>query len=324
MPLHPQAAAVLELARRSGTVPDHQLSVEQARAAHDRPPPGPVEPVAEVFDLAVPSPHGPVPIRVYQPAAVPAGVVLYLHGGGHVTGTVDSYDGLTRRLANRVPACVVSVDYRRAPEHRCPAAVDDAQAAYHWVREHLSELAPSSTQRVAVAGDSAGGNNAAVLVRRLREENAPPPALQVLLYPTLDAVAYRANSYPSYSERGTGYGLTYTDGLWYWEHYLGPDGDPASPEASPMRAATLGHLPPAYVLTVEYDVLRDEGADYAARLRQAGVPVHHRHWDGHLHGFLGRPDLYDDAEPALDEVAAAIRAALTAAQGGAEPVNATS
>ena len=311
MPLHPQAAAFLERRRLAGVRPDHQLTIAQARAAADVPAHG-VEPVAQVVDTTVPGPAGPVPVRVYTPAGRPLGVVVYLHGGGHVTGTIDSYDGLTRRLADRTPATVVSVGYRRAPEHRCPAAVEDAEAVYHWAVDQVGVLAPDSGGRVAVAGDSAGGNNAAVLARRLRDAGAPAPALQVLVYPPVDAVAYRdRSSHPSYSECGQGFGLLYEDGLAYWDHYLGPDGDPASPDASPMRAASLAGLPPAFVLTVEYDVLRDEGEAYAQALQAAGVPVRHRRWDGHLHGFLGDPTTFSDAEPALAEIAAALHAALT-------------
>ncbi|SNS42103.1 acetyl esterase [Geodermatophilus pulveris] len=316
MTLHPQAAAFLDRLHHEGVRPDDELTVAQVRAAADRPAPAPVEPVAEVVDEVVDEvvagPGADVPVRVYRPAAPPVGVVLYLHGGGHVTGTLDSYDGLTRRLANRVPAVVVAVGYRRAPEHRCPAAVDDAEAAYRWVLRHAAALAGEGVGGVVVAGDSAGGDDAAVLARRLCDDGSPPPALQVLLHPTLDAVAYRDGTvHPSHRDFATGYGLTYDDGLWYWDHHLGPDGDPASPDASPLRAPSVAGLAPAHVVTVGYDVLRDEGAAYAARLRAAGVPVEHRHWPGHLHGFLGDPHTYDDADPALDEVAAAIRRALT-------------
>jgi len=311
VPLHPQAAAFLERQRLAGVRPDHQLTVAQARARADVPAHG-VEPVARVVDTTVPGPAGPIPVRVHTPAGRPLGVVVHLHGGGHVTGTIDSYDGLTRRLANRIPATVVSVGYRRAPEHRCPAAVEDAEAVYRWVTDRVGVLAPGSSGQVAVAGDSAGGNNTAVLARRLRDAGAPPPALQVLVYPPVDAVAYRDRStYPSYTECGQGFGLLYEDGLAYWDHYLGPDGDPASPDASPMRAASLAGLPPAYVLTVEYDVLRDEGEAYAQALHAAGVPVRHRRWDGHLHGFLGDPSSFSDAGPALAEIATAVRVALT-------------
>lgn len=293
--------------------PDHLVGIAAARARADVPTPaGTREAVEAVTEHTVPGRAQPVRVRVYHPARQPVGVVLYLHGGGHVTGTVDSYDGLTRRLANRVPATVVSVDYRRAPEHRCPAAVDDAQAAYEWALRYARSLAPRGPGQLVIAGDSAGGNNAAVLTRRLRDGPGVPPVLQVLLYPPLDAVAYRdPDAYPSYRACGDGLGLVYADGLFYWDAYLGPDGDPGHPDASPLRLPDLSGLAPAYVLTVEYDVLRDEGAHYAARLEDAGVPVIHRRWNGHLHGFLGDPSTYDDADPALDEVATAVRTALT-------------
>ncbi len=307
MPLHPQAVAALDEMRREGVASDHELTVQQARAKAEATTDDHIESVVVSRNLVVPG-DPEVAVRRYRPAA-PVGVVLYLHGGGHVMGTVDSYDAFSRRLANRVPATVVAVEYRRAPEHRCPAAVDDAEVAYRWVVQNAAALAPNSDARVVIAGDSAGGNNTAVLAQRLRDAHQPAPALQVLLYPPLDAVAYRAASYPSYTERGEGYGLTYPDGLWYWNHYLGPDGDAASPDASPLRADSLEGLPPAYLLTVEYDVLRDEGRHYADRLREAGVAVQHRHWDGHLHGFLV-DQRYDDAERALIEITDAIRTAL--------------
>ena len=318
MSLHPQAAAFLERQRRAGAVPDHLLTVAEARAKADVPP-RTVEPVADVVDATAPelAGQGPVPVRAYTPhpsAGAAVGVVLYLHGGGHVTGTVASYDGLTRRLANRVPAAVLAVEYRRAPEHRCPAAVEDAEAAYRWALAHAGRLAPGSTGRVAIAGDSAGGNNAAVLARWLRDAGLPAseqPALQVLIYPPVDAVAYRARSFPSHVECGEGYGLLHEDGLAYWAHYLGPDGDPADPDASPLRAPSLAGLPPAHVVTAGCDVLRDEGEAYADALAAAGVPVAHRRWEGHLHGFIGDPAAFDDAERALSEVATALRAALT-------------
>ena len=276
-------------------VPDHQLTVAAMRAKADVPPTD-VEPVTSVVDTTVPglAGQGPVPVRITTPAAaagLPVGVVVHLHGGGHVTGTVASYDGLTRRLANRVPATVVSVDYRRAPEHRCPAPVHDAHATHVWTVHHVADLAPGSGGRIAVAGDSAGGNNTAVLVRWLRDDptTAQQPVLQVLIYPPVDAVAYRARALPSHTERGTGYGLVWEDGLAYWDHYLGPHENPAHPDASPLRAPPLAGLPPAYVLTAGYDVLRDEGRAYADAMAAAGVVVTHREWGGHLHGFLGDP-----------------------------------
>ncbi len=266
--MHPQAAALLERQRAAGIRPDHQLTVAQARAKADVPAHG-VEPVAQVVDAAVPGPAGLIPVRVYTPAEHPLGVVVYLHGGGHVTGTIDSYDGLTRRLANRIPATPVSVGYRRAPEHRCPTAVEDAEGVYHWVTGRVRSLAPGSGGRVAVAGDSAGGNNTAVLVRRLRDAGAPPPALQVLVYPPVDAVAYRDRSaYPSYTECGQGFGLRYEDGLSYSRR----------PSISPTTGTTGSVLP-------VHDGSSTGGADDGPDRRQrrshrAGAAAHCR--PGHL------------------------------------------
>lgn len=310
MPLHPDAAAFLDRRHRDGARYDHQLTVAEARAQADQATPlHQREPVNHITDTHVPGPGGDIPLRIYRPVD-PAGVVVYLHGGGHITGTLDSYDGLCRRLANRVPITVVSVGYRRAPEHHCPADIDDAEAVYHWIHAHLGDLS-SRGGAVVLAGDSAGGHATAALARRLRDAQQPRPVLQVLIYPPLDAIAYRSRSYPSHNECGDGYGLVHEDGLHYWHHYLGPDGDPASADASPLRVPDLTGLPPAYVLTAEYDVIRDEGEAYADRLHQAGVDVTLRRWNGQLHGFLGDPHTYRDAEPALGEIAEAIRQRLS-------------
>lgn len=238
------------------------------------------------------------------------GIVVYAHGGGHVTGTLDSYDRLARRLAAAVPAIVVLVGYRRAPEHRWPAAIEDVEAAYRWVGCQRDELAGHDAA-VALAGDSAGGHLAAVVCRRLRDRGGSQPVAQVLIYPTLDAVAYRQAGYPSHRECGTGYGLEYPDGLAYWDHYLGPTGDPTSPDASALRASDVSALPPALIVTAEYDVLRDEGRAYAERLAAAGVEVHYRQFDGQLHGFLSDPDRYPAADQALQLVADHLRRRLT-------------
>lgn len=301
--LDPAAAAFLAERATAGVLADHQLTVDQMRTAAD------VSTVDQQPDLPVSTadrnvigPDAEVPIRVVTPHRRPLGIVVYAHGGGHLTGTMDSYDRLARRLAAAVPATVVLVGYRRAPEHRWPAAVDDVEAAYGWALQHREELADAGCG-MAIAGDSAGGHLAAVVSRRLRDAGATEPAAQALIYPTLDAVAYRQAAYPSHAENATGCGLLYADGLAYWDHYLGPDGDPASPDASALRADDLSALPPAFVLTAECDVLRDEGRAYADRLRAAGVQVSYRQFDGQLHGFLGDPDRYSAADDALQAVA---------------------
>lgn len=303
-PLDPSAAAFLAERAAAGVLPDHRLTVQQMRAAAD------VSTVHLDADLPVSThdrddvrgPGGTVPVRVATPRQAPLGVVVYAHGGGHVTGTLDSYDRLARRLAAAVPATVVLIGYRLAPEHRWPAAVHDVEASYHWASEHRVELAGEGAG-VAIAGDSAGGHLAAVVCRRLRDSGAPRPVSQTLVYPTLDAVAYHRAALPSHRECATGCGLLYDDGLVYWDHYLGAHGDPSSPDASALRAIDLRDLPPAVVVTAEHDVLRDEGRAYAERLREAGVQVDHRQYDGQIHGFLGDPDRYPAADVALRHLA---------------------
>ena len=310
--MDPTAAVFLAERAAAGVRPAHQLTVEQMRAAADvsTVEQQPELPVSTV-ERYVRAREGSLPVRVVTPDRQPSGVLVYAHGGGHVTGTLDSYDRLARRLAAAVPATVVLVGYRRAPEHRWPAAVHDVQAAYGWAVEHRAELAQADC-RMAIAGDSAGGHLAAVVSRRLRAAGATLPAAQALIYPTLDAVAYREAAYPSHTENATGCGLLYADGLVYWDHYLGPDGDPAAPDASPLRANDFSGLPPTLVLTAEYDVLRDEGRAYADRLRAAGVDVSYRCYDGQLHGFVGDPDRYPAADDALRAVADHLHQHLTA------------
>lgn len=309
--LDPAAAALFTERAAAGVLPDHQLSVEEMRAAADvsTADQEPDLPVSSM-DRYVVGPGAAIPVRVVTPHQRPLGVVMYAHGGGHVTGTLDSYDRLARRLAAAVPATVVLVGYRRAPEHRWPAAVHDVEAAYLWAVQRRAELVEGHAG-IALAGDSAGGHLTAVVCRRIRDAGYPQPIAQVLVYPTLDAVGYRKAAYPSHRECATGCGLEYADGLAYWDHYLGPDGDPASPDASALRAADLSALPPALVLTAEHDVLRDEGRTYADRLSAAGVPAEYRQYDGQVHGFLGDPDRYSAADHALQAVANYLRRRLT-------------
>lgn len=321
--LDPAAVAFLAERAAGDVLPDHRLTVAQMRAAADRSTvaqEGSLPVVTEDRSDAI-GPAGPVPVRVITPGARPLGIVVYAHGGGHVTGTLDSYDRLARRLAASVPATVVLVGYRRAPEHRCPAPVDDCQAVYSWVVRHRQLLGDDQGSPIAIAGDSAGGNVTAVLARRLRDTDAVAPVTQVLIYPTLDAVGYRRSEYASHRDCATGFGLLHADGLAYWDHYLGPDQDPASADASPLRTADLSRLPPALVLTAEYDVLRDEGRAYVERLRDAGVAAGYRQYDGQLHGFVGDPDRYPAADDALRVVARHL--ARHFSPGGSHGVSAT-
>lgn len=239
--------------------------------------------------------------RTAQPA------ILFLHGGGWVVGDLDGVDALCRALANRTGAVVVSADYRLAPEHRFPAALDDAWTVLTWLHEHAAELG-ADPGRLAVAGESAGANLAAACARRAHADpGAAHPRLraQLLAYPALDGALATA----SYAELGTGFGLTREQMRWYWDAYA-PDGAARSPEASPLRAPDLAGLPPAVIVQAELDPLLDDGLDYAQRLRAAGVEADVRVWPGMVHGFLRYRGLLDDAHAALDEAAARLAALL--------------
>ncbi|MCC6223157.1 MAG: alpha/beta hydrolase [Thermoleophilia bacterium] len=303
-------AELLARIHRANRPAYHHLSPQQARIAYRM---GaeildlPRAPLERVEELSLPGPGGALAARLYAPSAARLPVLLYLHGGGFVTGSLDSHDGVCRALAAATPCVVVAVDYRLAPEHRFPAAVEDAWAATAWVAEHAASLG-ADPARVAVGGDSAGGTLAAVVALRARDRGLPL-ALQLLVYPVCDLACDTA----SYRELADGYGLTAAAMAWYRDRYLGPAGDPADPEASPLRAPDLADVAPALVLTAEYDPLRDEGEAYAQRLRAAGVPVTLVRYDGLIHGFYRMPAAIGRAREALGASAAALRSAL--AQG---------
>jgi acetyl esterase len=283
----------------------HLVPVEEARAAHVAETErlcGPGEPVAEVRDVTVPSSGGDLRIRSYRPEVEAPGVVAYLHGGGWMMGTLESYDTPLRSLANASGAIVASIDYRLSPEHRFPAAVDDTLAGVRWLAAHAGELGGDGA-RLAVAGDSAGGNLAAVAALRLRGEL--PLRAQALIYPITDS----AVGTPSYREFAEGHGLSAASMRRFWNLYLdGAEG--GHPDASPLRARDLSGLAPAYVLTAEQDVLRDEGEAYAAALREAGVPTELVRWPGTIHGFFRWLAVTGAAREAIDAVGAVLRRAL--------------
>jgi len=255
---------------------------------------GPREDVHAVEDLEVAG----VPIRLYAPAAgTDLPVVVYLHGGGWVVGSLDSHDGLCRALANRAGCRVAAVHYRLAPEHRFPAAVDDCWAVTRWAFEQAS--------RVAVAGDSAGGNLAAVMALRARDAGLRL-AHQVLIYPVTD---HRFDT-ASYAANAAGYGLTAAGMRWFWDHYLG-GADGAHPDASPLRAPSLAGVAPALVVVCGLDPLRDEGVAYAGRLREAGVPARLSEYDGMIHGFVRMSAVIDRSRDVQDEVAVALQSAFS-------------
>ncbi|MGW1893675.1 alpha/beta hydrolase [Streptomyces sp. NPDC002004] len=279
-----------------GTVTD----AAEARRILAAVPPSPfgLPAVGSVEDRTVPGPPGApeIPVRVYLPEPAvspgPRPTVVFFHGGGWTICDLDSHDATARALCRDAGAAVVSVDYRLAPEARFPAAVDDAYAAVCWAADHAAELG-GDPAAVAVAGDSAGGNLAAVVALLARDRGGPGLALQVLVYPATDAGRRRE----SFTRNSTGYFLTAAHCRWFLEQYLGPDGDPVHPHVSPLRA-DLTALPPAHVVTAGCDPLCDEGREYAAKLRAAGVGVTEAHYPEMFHGFFGFPDLLPDARDA--------------------------
>ena len=315
MPLDPQAQAVLDLYRAAGIPPTHMLSVAEARAgmiARAAAVPGEPEPVARLEDRALPGPSGEIPIRIYTPAGQgPRPVLVYFHGGGWVLGNLETHDRVCRSLANAAGCVVVSVDYRLAPEHRFPAAAEDAYAATRWVAENAAALGIDGA-RLAVGGDSAGGNLAAVVALMARDRGGPALGQQLLIYPVTD----HDFETPSYREHAEGFLLWRESMVWFWDHYLPDVAGRDDPYASPLRAAELRGLPPAYVITAEYDPLRDEGEAYAARLREAGVPVVSKRYPGMLHGFFGTAHVVDLAGQAIREAGEALRAAWSEAAAG--------
>ena len=242
---------------------------------------GEAEVVAAMRDLHAPGPEGAVPVRVYRPESpAPLPLVLFAHGGGWVTGSLDSHDKLCRILANRLGAVLAAVEYRLAPENVYPAALDDVEAAWRWARAEAQALGADG-ERFAVAGDSSGGNLAAALTLRLRAQGAAQPDLQLLLYPALDATCSRT----SYREFADGYNLSGAQMARYWDLYRA-GAAPDAPELSPIAAAHLSGLPPAVVALAAADVLRDDGREYARRLESAGVPTRVVECAGMIHGFL--------------------------------------
>ncbi len=286
MPLHPTLSSML--AKAATLPPMISLPIASIRATDaTRYKIGvPSDEVASVEDRFIPGPAGPIRIRIYRPQAqaTQAGhaVTVFFHGGGFVVCSIESHDDICRQLCARSGTVVVSVDYRLAPEHKFPAAPDDCLAATRWVAEHAREFG-GDARRLAVAGDSAGGNLAAVVAQRVRDEGGPALAAQLLLYPVTDHYSVQR---ASYLERATGHGLTREAMVWFWNHYLDRAEQGAHPHASPIRAASLANLPQAYVVSGEFDPLRDEAEDYARRLQDAGVSAELTRYEDMNHGFL--------------------------------------
>ena len=310
--LHPQARALLDLIEKSGLPPTHMLAPVEARKmyrdrrAYSQPAP---PAVASVRDTEAPGQHGPIPLRIYRPlgsapdAVLP--VLVFYHGGGWTIGDFDTHDTLCRELCNGSGACVVAVDYRMGPEHRFPAAVDDALAAAYWVRREAAALRIDAA-RLAVGGDSAGGNLAAVVAIAARESGDLPIAYQLLIYPATDSRRIA----PSHTSNGSGYLLTKETMDYFHDHYIDDAKHDIDWRASPLLAKSLANLPPALVLTAGFDPLRDEGMDYAVRLTEAGSRAVQVCFERQIHGFITMGRVFDDANTAVALCAAQLRRAL--------------
>jgi acetyl esterase len=305
MPLDPQLRAARDQRERDHVPPLYEMSLADARAADlasIRQGGGAAEPVFEVTELAIAGPGGDLPLRLYRPAATrPLPALLYLFGGGWVLGTIDTADGVARRLANSSGAIVAVVGYRLAPEHPFPCAVDDCYAALRWVAAHGGEIG-ADPARLAVGGDSAGGNLAAA-VTLLARDDGPQLAGQLLVYPNTDQLAddesMRAADDPFLFNRHSV--------AWYLRHYLKGAQDAANPLASPLRAPSLAGLPPALVITAEHDPLRDQGEAYARRLADEGVPVELSRYPGMAHGFFTMAGTVEASLTAIAQAAGQLR-----------------
>jgi acetyl esterase len=298
MPVDPQIQALLD--KGTGVPATHTLPVDVARAqceARSTLMAPPTE-IAGVRERTIDGPGGPLRIRIYTPhGTAPFPLLVFFHGSGFVLCSLDTHDGMCRNLCAGAECVVASVDYRLAPEHKFPAGIEDCLHATRWAAAHAAELG-ANPMRIAVAGDSAGANMAAVTALRARDESGPALCGQLLLYPVTD---YHTPGTPSYEENAEGYGLTRDTMKWFWANYLTDASEGGHPYASPLRAADLSGLPPALVITAEYDPLRDEGEFYAEKLRTAGVPTALTRFHGVNHGFMFWVGVVDKAGAAMTE-----------------------
>ncbi len=308
MPVTAETQAILDM--RAGAPALNELSPQDARKAMAamRPQTDSPEPVAQVHEMTVPGPAGDIPARGYLPTDDPSGLptIVYYHGGGWVIGDLDSHDAVARALCNRAGMSVLSVDYRLAPEAKYPAAAEDAYAAVAWINSMYDQQGGRS-DRIAVAGDSAGGNLAAVVAQMARDRGGPRIDAQVLIYPVTDfnfeTESYKVNG-------GGEYGLSEEGMRWFWDLYLNDHAEGSQPYASPLQANDLANLPRSLTITAEYDSLRDEGEAYAQALAAAGVQSSCTRYDGVIHGFVSAFEAVPEGNQALDQIAAELRSAF--------------
>ena len=306
MPVDPQIAKLLELRAALPTL--HTLSVADARAQFGaRNIPGlKIAEVASVVDRDMQGPGGSLGLRIYTPQGDgPFPLMVFYHGSGFVVCSLDTHDAMCRNLCAGTGCVVVSVDYRLAPEHKFPAAPDDCLAATRWAVDNAGALR-ADTSRLVLAGDSAGGNLSAVVAQQTRIAGTRMPDFQLLLYPVTDL----SRSFPSHEMFAEGYYLTLPLMRWFADHYLGDAGKARDPMASPLLQADLSGLPPAFLATAGWDVLRDEGRAYAERLLEAGVAVEYRNYDRLIHGYFSMGGVVREASRAFDDAVAALRGGL--------------
>ncbi|GAA4672761.1 alpha/beta hydrolase [Pseudonocardia yuanmonensis] len=309
--LDPQVKALLEQLAEAGQPPFEHMTVPQARRAAwafaDLQ--GPAPDVGEVQHRFIPGPTADLPARIYRPAGDrPRPAIVYFHGSGWVILNIEICDPSMRALANDTDCIVVAVNYQKAPEHKFPVPFNDAWATTCWVAEHAEELGIDPA-RIAVGGDSAGGNLAAAVALKARDQGGPPLAYQLLVYPATDHDVDK----PSAVQNAEGYLLQRESMRWFWGHYLDGATDEPDWRASPLRAGTLADLPPALVVTAEFDPLRDDGRLYADRLRAEGVKVTYSEYRGMIHGFYWMQGVLDRSRDLHAEIAREVRAALHSA-----------
>ena len=309
MPLTAETEALLKTFAEAEGPTLQEMTPQEARAAYRemRALQGEPEDVAVVVERTVPGPAGDIPVRVYRPegaGAFPA--LVHYHGGGWIIGDLDTHDPLCRHFANAAGCVVVVPDYRLAPEHKYQAAADDCYAATKWVAEQGAEIGVDRS-RIAVGGDSSGGNLAAVVALMARDRGGPTLAAQVLIYPVTD---HRFDT-ASYRDNGKGYFLETDLMQLFWDSYLSGDDDGAQPYASPLRAPDVSGVAPAHIITAEFDVLRDEGEAYGKRLQEAGVATQIQRYDGMMHGFVQFGAAIPQAHDAIADVVAGLKAAFS-------------
>ena len=307
MSLHPEYEALLGQMNEAEGPALTEMSPSEGREMYRAmQPEAPDLEVGKVEDLRIPGPGGDIPIRIYSPQGVgPFPITLMFHGGGWVIGDLTTADLQSREVCKRVETIVVSVDYRLSPEHKFPAASDDCYAATQWASQNAETL-KGDKNRIAVAGDSAGGHLAAVVAQMARDKSGPSIVFQLLVYPVTDGSTFET---ASYHENAEGYMLTTESMRWFWNHYADAP-DRLNPYASPLLAENLSQLPPCLIMTAEFDPLRDEGEKYGKLLQDAGVPTDIKRYDGFIHGFFAHTRLIPATNRAMEDACSALQKAF--------------